>query len=389
VDQEQQSRWRPTKRQLLWAVGIVAVLTVAVFIGYRYDITLWDWIKILIVPAAIAIGVAWLNRAQEREREAQEAHREREREATEGAHREREREAQAAQRERELAVENQRAQDAALQAYLDHMSQLLLDKDRPLREAKEDNEVRTLARARTLTVLSRLDADRKVTVLQFLYESGLITEDGGIVVLRGADLSGIVLSGAGLSEAKLSGAVLTGAKLSNVSLSNADLRGTDLRRADLQGANLFGANLRPLDPVPVSSYPPVPKMGQAADLSEANLKRAILVGADLTGAHLNGADLNRAQVLNPSAEFPPVLQLFAGFFSFIHGPENLLSQHRSLFLEFENLFLEYMASSLKGATMPTGQKYEDWLKAPGTDKLLKKLEEARIKMIERGISDPH
>jgi hypothetical protein len=31
-------------------------LTIAVLIGYRYDITLWDWIKLLVVPAVIAGG---------------------------------------------------------------------------------------------------------------------------------------------------------------------------------------------------------------------------------------------------------------------------------------------------------------------------------------------
>src|SRR5918995_2977366 len=154
MERQEQPRWRPTRRQVLWTVGIVAALIVFVLIGYRYGITLWDWIKILIVPAAIAIGVAWLNRAQERERQAQDAQREqereaeaeqreREREATEEARREREREAQAAQRERELEVENQRAQDAALQAYLDQMGQLLLEKDRPLRESTMvDDDVR-------------------------------------------------------------------------------------------------------------------------------------------------------------------------------------------------------------------------------------------------------
>ncbi len=83
------------------------------------------------MPAALAIGVYLLNRAQ-RERELQ---------------------AQAAQRERELEVENQRAQDVALQAYLDQMSQLLLDKDKPLRQSQAHDEARILARARTLTVL--------------------------------------------------------------------------------------------------------------------------------------------------------------------------------------------------------------------------------------------
>jgi Skp family chaperone for outer membrane proteins len=59
-------------------------------------------------------------------------------------------------------IERQRAQDDASQAYLDQMTNLLLDKERPLGPsqegaAQEGAEVRTLARARTLTVLSRLD----------------------------------------------------------------------------------------------------------------------------------------------------------------------------------------------------------------------------------------
>jgi hypothetical protein len=40
------------------------------------------------------------------------------------------------QREREQRIANDRAQDEALQAYLDQMSQLLTDKDQPLHEAQ-------------------------------------------------------------------------------------------------------------------------------------------------------------------------------------------------------------------------------------------------------------
>src|ERR687889_1564454 len=50
---------------------------------------------------------------------------------------------QRAEAERELA--EQRAQDEALQAYLDQMSQLMLEED--LRNSKAHSEVRTLARA--------------------------------------------------------------------------------------------------------------------------------------------------------------------------------------------------------------------------------------------------
>jgi len=56
------------------------------------------------------------------------------------------------QRDREVEIADRRAQDEALQAYLEQIGQLLLDKDRPLRQSKEGDEVRMLTRARTLTV---------------------------------------------------------------------------------------------------------------------------------------------------------------------------------------------------------------------------------------------
>jgi hypothetical protein len=78
----------------------------------------------------------------------------------------------------------------AMSAYLDQMSSLLLERD--LRESEEDSEVRTLARARTLAVLSGLDRRRKTAVMHFLVEEALIQSvegKGPIINLSGADLS--------------------------------------------------------------------------------------------------------------------------------------------------------------------------------------------------------
>src|SRR5215213_6563004 len=125
--------WRGTA--LIAALTLVGIVVVILY-GYLAkpgwvgvsDKKFWDYLELLIVPAALAIGVYWLNRAQsEREHEAQEA-----------------------QQRRALDVENQRAQDAALQAYLDQMSQLLTDKDRPLYRAQPGDTLSTLARARTV-----------------------------------------------------------------------------------------------------------------------------------------------------------------------------------------------------------------------------------------------
>ena len=162
---------------------------------------------------------------------------------------------QRAEAERELAA--QRAQDETLQAYLDQMSNLLMEKS--LRDSAEDSEVRTLARVRTLTALETLDPSRKTAVVQFLVEDGLVQRVYGrdpIIGLSGADLRGVALRGA-------------------------DLRGADLSEADLRGANLRGANLRGANL-------------RNADLSEANLYHANLSEANVSEANLSGADLSVA-----------------------------------------------------------------------------------------------
>src|SRR5215217_7389991 len=228
------------------------------------DRDFWSYLKLLIVPAAIGIGAAVLNLMQmERARKA------------EAAQQARDRVAQEASRQRELEVERQRAQDEALHAYLDQIGQLLLDKDRPLLKSAtasevptgtDGEEVRTLARARTLTVLPRLNGERKRSILQFLYESGLIIKGHAVVALRGADLTAANLSAAHLREAELRDADLSDASLSAANLHGADLGGADLRRAYLHATNLLRANL------------------SAVDLSKAYLHAANLHKVDLRAA---------------------------------------------------------------------------------------------------------
>jgi uncharacterized protein YjbI with pentapeptide repeats len=176
--------------------------------------TLWDWLQLFIVPLALAVIGLWFSAQQDT---------------------------------RQQQLEEQRAQNAALQAYLDQMSQLMLEGD--LLSSEEDSEVRTLARARTRTVLGQLDSDRKASVVQFLYEASLIDKEHPVlnlshVGLRGANLSQLDLSGADLSGADLSGADLSGADLSDAILSVAVLNNADLSDANMSGANMSGAYLK-------------------------------------------------------------------------------------------------------------------------------------------------
>jgi uncharacterized protein YjbI with pentapeptide repeats len=280
---------------------------------------------------------------------------------------------QRAKAERELA--EQRAQDEALQAYLDQMSNLLLERN--LREAAKDSEVSTLARARTLTVLSRLDSARKQRLVQFLYEAGLLHQEKPVIDLTGADLSGIDLhlnnlSGGGTfminvartriysldrsqprKAANLSGAILSDANLEDAvlnytDLSEADLRDANLRNATLHETDLFSANLSDAD----LSHALLGDADLAlADLSGADLSHALLGGADLSYADLSDADLSHADLRSD-------LDLSDADLSNANLNDANLNDASGI----TNEELEQQARSLKGATMPNGQKYEDWLK---------------------------
>jgi uncharacterized protein YjbI with pentapeptide repeats len=100
----------------------------------------------------------------------------------------------------------------------------------------------------------------------------------------------------------LEDADLSRARLYKTSLRDVDLSNADLSSADLQNADLSGAVLR------------------GANLGHQPWDTDLLSGADLSGAILAGAT------------------------------------------GITNEELEQQAASLKGATMPNGQKHEDWLK---------------------------
>ena len=165
-------------------------------------------------------------------------------------------------------LEEQRAQNDALQKYLELMGNLLTKEE--LRSSGEDADVRILARSHTLAVLQGLDPDRKRILLDFLHDSGLISKDKPVISLVGAHLGGANLSGANLKETNLNGANLSGANL-----HNAYLKGTSLIRAALFGANLDIANLEKADL-------------RESSLSGASLNQTFLGGANLSGAYFLG-----------------------------------------------------------------------------------------------------
>jgi hypothetical protein len=121
-------------------------------------------------------------------------------------------------------LEARRAGEAALQNYFEDVGELLIEK--PLRRASPGDNLSTVVRAQTLSVLEGLDPDRKGILLSFLYESGLIYERKLVVRLVAANLK----------DATLSGADLGGANLREANLTEAILFRTYLREADLTDA---------------------------------------------------------------------------------------------------------------------------------------------------------
>jgi hypothetical protein len=281
--------------------------------------TLWEWLGLLFVPAMLAVGGFLINRWQKkRDEEIQQAQKQRDEKI------------QQAQKQREQMAAKERAQDERLGAYLDQMSNLMVDKElrRKLREEPEDPDEHRLAQARTLAVLLGLDKDRKKVPLKLIYELSLITKGDPILNLKNAgldtaDLSEITLQHACLKEADLRLANLRGADLKGSDLTNADLRGADLSDANLSDAVLAGANLLPYDkkaPAKLNA----PNLSNGTDPSDVDLNDDHLVPTNLEDANLGGADLSGAYLTSTKVT-----------------TEQLDS-----------------CASLKGATMPDGTKHD-------------------------------
>jgi cell division protein FtsB len=292
--------------------------------GFR-GMTARDWLPIvgaLLVSLVIALGswaITWqLDKLEnQRARQAQKL------------------ENQRAEAERELA--EQHAQDEALQAYLDQMSQLILE--RKLLEVEQGDllhepgdPVHTLAQARTSTLILGLDAEHNESVTHFLITSGLaVRSKTSARLLRGSTLSNAKLSAAHLTNADLGDTDLSGADLSNALLDNANLIGTDLSGADLSNALLDNADL-------VAHLPNADLSG--ANLIGADLSDANLIGADLSDANLIGADLSRSVLDNANLSNAVLDNANLG------GADGITNEE-----------LEQQALTLEGATMPNGQKY--------------------------------
>ncbi len=254
--------------------------------------TVWDWAELLLVPLVLALGGYWFQQRREREARILEER----------------------QRQESHKLEAERMNDAVTQAYLDQMTQLLLHEG--LRTSENEAEVRSVARARTLTALRVLDASRKATIVQFLYEAGLITaskwpvdafgfiiahsscepassrsEEGAYVeALQRAGIAGETMKLRSKKPREKVGIVvdLSGADLTGVNLAGCDLDGISLSGTNLSGANFAGANLTGASLIRANLT--------AVNFAATNLTWSDLVCAELKKTNFSDADLTRLRL---------------------------------------------------------------------------------------------
>lgn len=230
---------------------------------FESEKTLWDWLSVLVVPASLAGLGIWFQHLQQ------------------------ERIGKRENFEKDMAEDNQR--EEVVQTYLDRMSELLIGQK--LLTLVENDPALDVARARTLSIFRRLknDADRKGSVVQFLYDTDLIKK----LDLKKADLSYANLVKANLSGAKLSGAILENTNLAGATLSETDFRKANLKRADLSQAILHDAKFDEADLIGTRL------MG--ADLHGTSFRNANLLNADLRSVkNLNKTELDMAKLCKTS-----------------------------------------------------------------------------------------
>jgi hypothetical protein len=334
-------------------LGLAIAITLVAIGGYMYKWgwtgfagkTLWDWMKLLIVPLILAVGgllitqMERLNsaRAQELDRERLEVDRQ-------------QTQAQLRQTEQRLELDRERAEQ---ERRLTQEGQIT---DRFTRAIDQlgatDVEGRRILEIRTGAVYALERISRESTK-----DYGPITEiltayvrvyapwppyvdrTPEAPIVLAADIQAILTVLGRRAEDHLFGQYRIPLDLYRTDLRGSDLERADLERVDLHQTNLHQANLH------------------QANLHQANLQRGYLRGANLRETSLEEAELRASdmeEALLDSAN--------------LNGA-NLQGARLSGAEGITNEELEQQAASLEGATMPNGQKYEDWLKskASGND----------------------
>lgn len=220
-------------------------------------------------------------------------------------------------------------QQETVSAYLSQLSSILLDVEAEDLRKPENDQIRTLIRATTLTLLSdpNLDGDHKGQVIRFLIEMNLVQDisinqetsaknelQDPIISLNNANLSDVNLFDTNLSNIDFTGVsfnnanlnstnltevsifdatlirtTLTDADLSDASLSYVNLTNSNLANANLTHASLFMTNFRNTN---LSNVNFTNASFWFPDFGDANLSNALFIKTDLVGAWMKGSILS-------------------------------------------------------------------------------------------------
>ena len=191
----------------------------------------WDWFQLLIIPLILLIlGSYFTYQQNQTNLQISQQQHQIDIQISKEHH----------QTDSDIALDQQR--ETLLEAYISGVQDLLLHDN--LRESKMGEEVRVVARARTLAVLRELDSQRQRLLILFLYEANLINKNAQVISLNGAYLADANFVSANLSGASLSGAYLVNANFSSADLAHVDLSNTDLYDADLGDADMSYSNMK-------------------------------------------------------------------------------------------------------------------------------------------------
>ncbi len=243
------------------------------------------------------------------------------------------------------------------------------------------------------------------------------------IELENVNFGNVDLTNAELGGARLSGGNLNNAKLIRAKLIATDLRDANLSQAKLNGANCFGAKMDNAD-LTKASFDKYSKLNAVslvdaklngvdmretdltgetdltrAELKEARLERANFIGAIMNDTHFEGAYLNHAILTNTHLSGAFFNDAILNDATLIKSAmdDAILTRAKLRYADLSDADLRYAdlretdlngavfsqadlgyanlkdakthsddqllaAKNLKGAIMPDGQLYEDWIK---------------------------
>jgi uncharacterized protein YjbI with pentapeptide repeats len=238
--------------------------------------TAWDLAELLIIPLFLAMVAYYFNRTQ---KEVEQSIAEQ-------------------QRQSDQKIANDRLQENELQTFYDRMTELLLDKN--LRSSGTNDEVRSIARTRTITTLRNLDENRRGFIIQFLFEAGLINQLQPIIALKNADLRRIVFSRSQIHQISLEHTIMTDSTLyksvfQDVNFSKSDLSGAKFDRTSCLGCNFDDANL---SKTVAYNFYGLKSSYERCNFSEVDFTGANLVETKFNHANMESCVINHAQLFN-------------------------------------------------------------------------------------------